>query len=703
MIKKRAEPHLVFHYPPRPGEDNSHFKSLFKDDFIDTTSSSSDDEQSTPEEGGLLSPQMNDNENKDTPPDIDEAGSVSPQKEPAMQQGNKRLLWNDVFGYNSGVLAKALCPAKDCYKRFEMSLSDNVVLGRPVYAKEDGTWRRKRNTVRRPSDKTNSVGEQASLAGDKAKVEVPGLMSEPSGDSTNVNSETDNETAVIDGQGDPDQTDAPERKGQPQAAAPNFDSAMVAIPRLEQPGTKDTMVMFHVVFVLRPPPLEYHARVKDMYEHVVKKFTRALKWEQAHSSYVTKEAALISSTAGKVLNANKGNPPLATLYHNIISQSSLAKAIASLYNNISCSKIAQISLTSTMSLSFQIPIPTSISVLPTPLSLQMPGLWLTTATSLPADDDDQLTSSQLGSHFTLLLLFDLHTILADVNAAASPISGPLTHYLRASKSTKSFQQISQVSGIPLSDIQFLASHLIYWRRARAIPPLRQSDIYIVSPNADMKDLASASSRFARAFPIMPPLPRVLNMLSAPPKPYSTLIPNKDRKDVFMEILAWLLRGGWVTQLRTFVWVRVPPKLKAAVDGQTEEETISNKRSGAKSADHASEDTTLEIPDLHAISPTSSTHTAVPVDDSSAATPALLIAKPRFASTLPSRYLSAISIHIGEVQGIDSKTAWEKSLKYFDGKHAVETIAMREGWKRKRVTELVAGWEALGFLCKTRHW
>ena len=703
MIKKKTEPHLVFHYPPRPGEDNSHFKSLFKDDSIDTTSSSSDDEQSTPEEEGLLNPQTNDAGNKHSPPDVDEAGSASPQKEPTLQQGNKRLLWNDVFGYNSGVLAKALCPAKGCYKKFEMSLGNNVVLGRPIYAKEDGTWRRKRKPMRRSSDKTNSARGQASLVGVRAKAKVLGLVSETSGDSSDLNSETDNDAAAIDGQGDPDQADAPKSQGQPQEEAADFDSSMTSMPRYGQQGTKNTMVMFHIVFVLRPPPLEYHARVNDIYEHVVKKLTRALKWEQARSSYVAKEAALISSTAGKVLNANKDNPPLATLYHNVISQSSLAKAISTLYNNISNSKIAHLNLTSTMSLSLQIPIPTSISILPTPLSPPMPGLWLTTATSIPTDDDDQLTSSQLGSHFTLLLLSDLHTILADVNAAASPISGPLTHYLRVLKSTKSFLQISQSSGIPLSDIQFLASHLVYWRRARAIPPLRQSDIYVVSPNADMRDLASATSRFAKAFPIMPPLPRVLSMLSASPKPYSTLIPNKDRKEVFMEILAWLLRGGWVTQLRTFAWVRVPSKLKATVDGEIEEESTNNKLNDARSSDLASEDARLEVPDLVATSPTSSTHTALPVDGSSTTATAVLIPNPRFASTLPSHYLSAISTRIGEIQGIDSKTAWEKCLKYFDGKHAVETIPLREGWKRKRVTELIAGWEGLGFLCKTRHW
>ena len=183
---------------------------------------------------------------------------------------------------------------------------------------------------------------------------------------------------------------------------------------------------------------------------------------------------------------------------------------------------------------------------------------------MPTDDDVHGNGPQLAAHFTLLLLSDLHSILADINTTASPITGPLTRYLRVTTSNKSFLQISQSSGIPLADIQFLASHLIYWRRARAIPPLHQRDVYIVSPNADMRNLAAASQRFAKIFPALPPLSKILNMLSFTPRPYSTLIPSKDHKPTYMEILAWLMRGGWVTQLRTFAWVRVPAHIKEAV-------------------------------------------------------------------------------------------------------------------------------------------
>lgn len=385
----------------------------------------------------------------------------------------------------------------------------------------------------------------------------------------------------------------------------------------------------------------------------------------------------------------------------MLSQSSLAKAISTLFYCISDSKIAQIHLTPTLSLSLQIPIPTSTPILPSPIDPQLPGLWLTTANSLPTDDDVDTTTSQLASHFTLLLLCDLSAILADINATASPLTEPLTHYLRVSRPTKSFLQISRTSGIPLRDIQFLASHLIYWRRARAIPPLNQRDTYIVSPNADMQKLFSSTSSFAKRFPTLPSLPRMLHMLSYTPRPYSAIFPSKEHKETYLEMLAWLLRDGWVTQLRTYAFVRVPTRIQEPVLLQESKKT--------PSADHP--DPSPTNPDNtrpNPFTPSSPSPKSSPLlpNTTNTNTPTphpALIPKPREASGLHARYLSALSPFILAQQGAEAQSAWERCLRYFDGRHALETIAVREGWKRKAVADLVAGWEELGVLLKVRHW
>ena len=379
-------------------------------------------------------------------------------------------------------------------------------------------------------------------------------------------------------------------------------------------------------------------------------------------------------------------------------------------------------LTPNLSFSLQIPVATSISILPTPTSPQLPGLWLTTATSVAGNDQVQTTGSQLAAHFALLLLSDLPTILADVNATGSPIAAPLTHYLRVSTPTKSFLQISQTSGIPLGDIQFLASHLIYWRRARAVPPLHQKDTYIVSPNADMKKLRSQSSTYSKLFPSLPALPKMLNLLSATPRPYSTLIPSKDHKQAYIEILTWLMRGGWVTQLRTFAWIRVSAEIQKAVTQELEDEERNkqpNSAAGEYNEHNRNEDAVKidagegDLPSGY-LSPPHSTfssrssttinRTAIPLQTAGLTNQSpVFIINPTRASGIESRYLSTISADMFSMHGQEVSDAWQKCLKYINGQHALEKIAVREGWKRKKVSELLAVWRGMGILMEVRHW
>lgn len=731
LVKTTSEPRIIFHYPPKPGEDNSHFRDMFKESPTDddSSSSSSDDESqdSSAEVHNLVEQKEESGTGKSTP-EVGEIGSASPEKSDGLKGVKAKLQWNDLFGYESNVLSKVLLPAVSGHKkRFEVGLNDMVFLGRPVFARPDGTWKKPKK-LRRSSSKSNITAEKVKDVREQdkgTKVEIFDYGNKDSGTSgldTGVESQSDShrdEDTLKKEEG----TQGGESVEQIPDTKSNRTSKSDMLPPKKE--KQKLLAMFHVVFVLRPPPLEYHLRVKEMYDNVTKKLSKAMRWEQTRSGYVAREAAVITSSTKHMDKSNSEKQNLATLYHDVISRSSLAKALATLYNSITASQIAHIALSPALSLSLQIPFPTSISVLPNALAPQLPGLWLTTANSMPTDDDVHGNGPQLGAHFTLLLLSELHSIMADINATVSPITAPLTHYLRVTTSNKSFLQISQSSGMPLTEIQFLASHLIYWRRARAIPPLHQRDVYIVSPNADMRNLATASQNFAKAFPALPPLPKILNMLSFTPRPYSTLIPSKDHKPTYMDILAWLMRGGWVTQLRTFAWVRVPAHIKEAVAEETAINALRKKAKApeAESASETSETDTdasstststssanLSVPppatSSASPSPTSSTHTTLPSSPqpktSHTHTPSL-IPNPRLASALPSRYLSAISAHILNAQGAESQTAWDKCVNYFDGHHAIETIPVREGWKRKRVADLMAGWEGMGLLVRGRHW
>lgn len=278
---------------------------------------------------------------------------------------------------------------------------------------------------------------------------------------------------------------------------------------------------------------------------------------------------------------------MSALWHQIISSSALAKSIAIIFDSISSSKIAHVHLDAGFETSFQIPQAISTPYVPTTTEPQIPGLWLTTASVV----DDEDPEAGLSPHCALLLLEDAETLLKEIEGDAKERSAPLAFYIRNSTPTKSLQKLAAAFSIKIQHIQLLANHLIYWRRARAIPPLNHRDTYIVSPNADMRALPSAIVGYAARFPTLPPLMKMLERLSGAPRPYGSFIPSKDHRSAYMEILAWLMRGGWVTQLRTFAWVRVSAKVKGEVfeiiDREAREKAEENARKAeAEAAEQA---------------------------------------------------------------------------------------------------------------------
>lgn len=356
----------------------------------------------------------------------------------------------------------------------------------------------------------------------------------------------------------------------------------------------------------------------------------------------------------------------------------------------------------------------------------------------PTSDENTAPHQVLAKHFALLLLENEATIIKDVEASGGTLAPALAHYIRCSTPTKSFAQISAASGIPLSTIQMLASHLVYWRRARAIPPLHQRDTYFVSPNCDLSKLDVATAAFQQAFPTLPSLPKMLSSLSGAPKPYGSFIPSKDHKETYFAILAWLLRGGWVTQLRSFARVRVPPEVKMAVEralrkeevdryltsvseanrddrvksdrGESEQHDGSNKEEEEGDVDDASSSSSSSLGSQGSREETPLPEHEDPVSQTALSRSfmdrnihletASLIFSPHRASPLESRWLDEIVARFPEHEDIPSPEGsrkvqqnvlrkwWPTLIKYFNGYDALEKVPVREGLKRKPIWQVL---------------
>lgn len=305
IVNYHHQPRLLFHYPPRPGEDNSHFATYLKGDLTDDETTTSSDEESSSSTDGNSSKNHSGEKSKSRGAlevDMEEAGSASPENIERLVSMRRQPRWDDIFGYGAVNLAKLLCPAPSGHKRrFEMSLNEKVFIGWPVFSK-NGQWqRRKRKKKLRAGDQVmqekvqSGQTERSSPAG-KSTLQLDDELDATTGQDTDIDGQrtphSEAETLLA-------QKDATPQSDQIREEAYKEKRAK------EEQVSKDTLKMFHVVFVLDPPPLEYHIRTKEMYDHVIKKFSRAVKWEQARSNYVGKEASAISS-ASKGYNKASG-------------------------------------------------------------------------------------------------------------------------------------------------------------------------------------------------------------------------------------------------------------------------------------------------------------------------------------------------------------------------------------------------------------
>ena len=214
----------------------------------------------------------------------------------------------------------------------------------------------------------------------------------------------------------------------------------------------------------------------------------------------------------------------------------------------------------------------------------------------------------------------------------------------------------------------------------------------MSPNAKMSDLPTATIAYAARFPSLPSLPKMLSMLSGQPRAYSSLIPSKDHREAYLEILAWLMKGGWVTQLRIFAWVRVSRDIKAMVKART----TSGKDEGHqndKEEEEEEDSTTTMMLDPHKANGLESEW--------------LDTIRACLSTTTTTRTTSSSSSFTSPPNNNnnddDEKEIWSRLVRYFNGRYPLEKIPVREGLKRKDVWRWLALMENKGVLVVVRHW
>ncbi|KAF4633578.1 hypothetical protein G7Y89_g4537 [Cudoniella acicularis] len=696
VIRSRDGPRFVFHYPARPSNKPPEREPRYSTE-LDTEPSIEEDEDDSDDsdlEENLYSSlpalgKLDLNESDGRP---SKKHQKSSHAEPPIgddhydEKGEHVVPWEHLFEFPTADLESILTPSRAFHKKkFELSLDPLTFVTYPIHIREDGQWKKKKSKkskkVKKESDEATGSGEGKSEGGAKNS----------SGDAS------------------------------------------------EDGDDHGGMTMFNVVFILNLPKEEEDERIAEIYEHIIKKLNKALKHAQASSNYVWKESEMMLLMKEK---AREERRPMSWLWNEILLKSTLAGAIRDVFNAVSNNDIATVRLGASplVDLSLQIPIPAYLTRYPGSDERAMLGLLLTSANGLVNEDSSE-DPTRLNKHFALLLLDDGEKIITEIQADNTELTAPLIECIRLCKPTLSFLQVAQTQNVELNSLLVLAQHLIYWRRAMAIPPLHAREMYIVSPNCDSRKLPAANTAWKKAFPLAPSLPGYLAALSAAPRPYKTFSPSKNHRPTYLDMLAWAIRGGWVTPLRTFAWILVWPEILYEVQYQLKAEALEKAKNATSSEQTSStsaestDESGAEKKSVNSDEPLSSEQAAenarlerlaMKLAEDAAKFAAEFEKMPKPVATLhPSTnsapHLKALSPYIikdphkasheeslyiatygNRFTDPKIKDCWFKFCsKYFNGKEALEMICLQEGMKRKETWSILMHFQETIMICK--HW
>lgn len=613
-----------------------------------------------------------------------------------------------IMGFEREYLSEMLCPPRlMCNSRFEVMIENVVFLGLPVHIGADGSWR-------------------------------PGKL---------------------------------ERKRE----KPTEEDETVS---------KNAMSMFHLVFVLKPPEIERNYRIDEMFYCVTSKLSLVLRYEQLKRDYVWSQIRLILQAKEEWRTQSTLHSTLMLDY--VVSKLSLCKLMVDCYEAISTSKIATL-LVNNKRKSFQIPVKLEFASLPEPTVPYIPGSYLSSTANMLSstglvnlgettryhtkglmnllldgslatgnygaaedinsldDEDSNGSSSEDIIYFAILLLDSPENIIKDLKAEPQ---GQLARFIRLIRPTESLIKLTNKMKSVLEEKSFSIAHvksfafqLIYWRKARVVPPLNSRAIYIISPMAPFEsNLRKDIRTFKNTFSTLPSLPQFLKLLSTrsrKPKQFATIIPSRDHKELYLSALAWLIRYGYVTQLHTYIWLKIPRKVKMRVEEEEETERgrDSKKKRGLDTAkNQAVVDNKVEVDNKvdnkvdssgdpasspgkaktlpqKGFNPSSLDSEIEKIESklgmASIASNVILeeeddtiLVDPGRASSTQRRWINRV-IHEECKLTPDLTAVFYKILKYMNGKNSLEILLLKENVSRVELRKLLLAIE--DYIISVRHW
>ena len=278
---------------------------------------------------------------------------------------------------------------------------------------------------------------------------------------------------------------------------------------------------FNIIFIIE----KYEVYI-NMFKSIIISLSKSIEHEETNRSYLTNEFQKINNLKEEFL-VLENNDPLSissnredSYIKHLIKSSSLASLLADLHDSIYLKGSVNLLLNGWMELQF----------------------------SLNESTDN---INNIRPYHTLLLLETKEILLASLPIECSQT---LKSLISSSSPRKSFSELANELDIPLFQMYRMASHLVYWKKARIIDTLAKANIYVLHHGCNIHINSSLFHDFNHSFPSYS-LRDILYMFSSP-------LPLSEHLSHFLafaqleiiEILCWLLKRDCVMQLFQFIYL-----------------------------------------------------------------------------------------------------------------------------------------------------
>jgi len=286
------------------------------------------------------------------------------------------------------------------------------------------------------------------------------------------------------------------------------------------------ITMFHVVFALKAVA-KYS--VVQSYHELSQRIGLAIRHEEKRVGYLSKQTKILISAMDEVVNLPEDQQE--HLFSLSTQRSSLAKDVQSIYHSLCSTGEVRLYLNKWIEISFCLPQKV--------YQLNQPHTFVEPETIFECLEE-------LRPYHTLLFLVDKNDLLESLSTDAS---AAMRRLIRQSSPLKSFRTLSIDCDLSLMQVFQLTGHLLYWGKATAIYPICESNVYVLSDNTPIPIPQNLTERFADCFKGE----ILLEQLATFSLPTGIQVPPplSLHQSKMTEIIAWLLRHGFIFQLHTY--------------------------------------------------------------------------------------------------------------------------------------------------------